>query len=107
MTGDFFAITKKGRREWTVCVLASVSILAFEGAARAADLVAAQNPPSARSDWTGWFGFDPFKTTNGLLDGFQHQTNKDQYTLVQSNAGCIDAGADDRPSRQYRQPVYC
>jgi hypothetical protein len=81
VTGNFFAITKRGRRQWLVCVLAWLSILAFDGAARAADPVAAQNPPPARSDWTGWFGFDPFKRTGGLLDGFQHQTNKDQYTL--------------------------
>lgn len=81
MTGDFFAITKRVRCEWTICVLACVSILTFDGAARAADPVAARNPPPARSDWAGWFGFDPFKTTGGLLDGFQQQTNKDQYTL--------------------------
>jgi len=76
-----FCDHKRGVGVWTVCVLAFVSILAFAGAARAADLVAEQNPPPARPNWTGWFGFDPFKATGGLLDGFQHETNKDQYTL--------------------------
>lgn len=98
MTGDFFAITKKGRWERRVCVLACVSILAFEGPARAADLVTAQNPPPARSDWTGWFGFDPFKTTNGLLDGFQDQTNRDQYTLFNPTpAALMRVLTTDRP----------
>jgi outer membrane putative beta-barrel porin/alpha-amylase len=81
VSDDFFAITKRGRCEWTVCVLTCVSILTFDGAARAADPVAARNPPPAHWDWSGWFSFDPFKATGGLLDGFQHQTNKDQYTL--------------------------
>lgn len=66
---------------WTVCVLAFVSILAFAGAARSADPVAVQNPPPARLDWTGWFGFGPFMAAGGLLDGFQHETSKGQYTL--------------------------
>ena len=65
-----------------VCLLTCVSIFAFDGAARAADLVAPQNLPPAHPDSIGWFGFDPLKATGGLLDGFfQHETNKDQYTL--------------------------
>lgn len=55
----------------TGCVLACVTVLAFAGAARADDLAAVQSPLPARSDWTA----------DGLVDAFQHETKKDQYTL--------------------------
>jgi hypothetical protein len=66
---------------WTVWVLACVSLLASAGATHAADLVAVQNPPSAGSDLTGWFGFGPFNASGGLLDDFEHESSKDEYTL--------------------------
>jgi outer membrane putative beta-barrel porin/alpha-amylase len=58
-----------------------MSVLAFTGAAGASDTAAVQSPLPAPSEWTGWFGFGPSKATGGPLDAFQHEANKDQYTL--------------------------